>query len=68
MIFGYLGYLVSRGYFERSLLSVLASIAIAFVYGGFLWGVLPGQLGISWEGHLFGFIGGMISAWMMAKK
>ncbi|CAN5329698.1 rhomboid family intramembrane serine protease [soil metagenome] len=68
VIFGYLGYLVSRGYFERSLLSVLVSIAIAFLYGGLLWGVLPGKAEISWEGHLFGFIGGMLAARLIVKK
>ncbi|MBC7404308.1 MAG: rhomboid family intramembrane serine protease [Cytophaga sp.] len=68
VVFGYLGFLISRGYFERSLLSVLASGVIAFVYGGLLWGVLPGQNGISWEGHLFGSIGGMLAARKLAKK
>jgi membrane associated rhomboid family serine protease len=68
VIFGYLGYLISRGFFERSVLSVLASIAIAFVYGGLLWGVLPGKSGISWEGHLCGFIGGMIAARLIVRK
>ena len=68
VIFGYLGFLISHGYFDRSLLPVLASIAITFLYGSLLWGVLPGQLGISWQGHLFGFIGGVIAARLIAKK
>lgn len=68
MIFGYIGYLLSRAYFERSLLSILVSIAIALVYGGLLWGVLPGQLGVSWEGHLFGLIGGIFAAWQIVAR
>jgi len=68
VIFGYLGFLISRGYFERSFGSMLCSIIIGLAYGGLIWGVLPGQLGISWQGHLFGFIGGILAARLVAKK
>lgn len=62
VIFGYLGFLISRGYFERRFLSILFSLAIGVIYGGLLWGVLPGNSGISWQGHLFGLIGGICAA------
>jgi membrane associated rhomboid family serine protease len=62
VIFGYLGFLLTRGFFERSWIAILLSLAVAFVYGGALWGVLPGQVGVSWQGHLFGFIGGVLAA------
>ncbi|HEY9629077.1 MAG TPA: rhomboid family intramembrane serine protease [Coleofasciculaceae cyanobacterium] len=68
VIFGYLGFLISRGYFERSFTSMLFSILVGLAYGGLIWGVLPGQLGISWQGHLFGFIGGIVAAWLMADS
>ena len=62
VIFGYLGYLLLRGYFERSALSVAISLGVGTLYGSLLWGVLPMQYGISWEGHLFGLIGGVLAA------
>lgn len=68
VIFGYLGFLMARGYFERSLISILLSLAIGVLYGGLLFGVLPGQAGISWQGHLFGFTGGVIAARLLAKE
>jgi membrane associated rhomboid family serine protease len=68
VIFGYLGFLLSRGYFERSLTAIAFSIVVAVLYGGLIWGVIPGNPGISWEGHLFGFIGGIIAARLVAKK
>jgi membrane associated rhomboid family serine protease len=68
VIFGYLGFLISRGYFERRIGSVIVSLMIGISYGGLIWGVLPGQIGISWQGHLFGFIGGIVAAWLMASQ
>lgn len=66
LIFGYMGFLVSCGYFERKLVSLLVSMAVGAVYGGLIVGVLPGQPGISWEGHLFGLIGGVLAAKSLA--
>ncbi|MCL6434294.1 MAG: rhomboid family intramembrane serine protease [Leptolyngbyaceae cyanobacterium HOT.MB2.61] len=62
VIFGYLGYLLFRGFFERSIISIAISLGVGTLYGSLLWGVLPMQYGISWEGHLFGFIGGVLAA------
>lgn len=67
VIFGYLGFLLSRGYFERRMGSMLLSIVILLLYGGLLWGVLPTTPMISWEGHLFGFIGGIVAAKLLAE-
>jgi len=66
VIFGYLGYLLARGYFERSALAIAMSLFVATLYGSLIWGVLPLQQGISWEGHLFGFLGGILSAKLLA--
>jgi len=66
VIFGYLGFLISRGYFERNFGSMALSLTVGVLYGGLLWGVLPQQPGISWQGHLFGFIGGVVAARILA--
>jgi membrane associated rhomboid family serine protease len=66
VIFGYLGYLLLRGSFERSLGAFLLGLAVCVVFGGALWGVLPLQAGVSWQGHLFGFLGGVLAAWLLA--
>jgi membrane associated rhomboid family serine protease len=62
VIFGYLGFLLFRGYFERSSQAIALAIVAGFLYGGMIWGVLPLQPNISWLGHLFGFIGGALLA------
>lgn len=68
IIFGYFGYLLLRGYFERTLSAILWSVLVIFLYGGMLWGVLPRGLGISWQAHLFGFIGGGLAAYVSSRN
>lgn len=68
VIFGYLGYLLLRGYFERSMLAIAMSLFVGVLYGSLIWGVLPTRIGISWEGHLFGFIGGILAAKLLTPK
>lgn len=67
LIFGYLGFLLLRGYFQRNLPSILLSVTVAILYGGLVWGVLPSQPGVSWTGHLFGFIGGILAARLIGR-
>ncbi len=68
VIFGYFGYLLFRGDFEKSFVAIAISIAIAIGYGGMIWGVLPTRSYISWEGHLFGFIGGILAAKLLSAS
>jgi membrane associated rhomboid family serine protease len=61
LIFGYLGYLLSRGWYGRDPLSIVIALAAAFLYGGMIWGVFPNQVYVSWEAHLCGFIAGFLA-------
>jgi membrane associated rhomboid family serine protease len=65
LIFGWLVYLMIRGIFTRRAGQIILGMVLFFVYGSVLWGVLPGQPGISWQGHLFGAIGGGLAAWLV---
>ena len=67
LIFGYFGFLLSRGYFERSTSSIALSLIAILFYGSLIWGVLPTDESISWQGHLFGFIGGIVAARLLAE-
>lgn len=62
LIFGYIGFLLAAAWRERSAAAILPAILVMVLYGGVLWGVLPQQNGISWQSHLFGFVGGVVAA------
>ncbi len=68
VIFGYLGFLLLRGYFQKNTPSIALSLMVVFLYGGMIWGVLPSNPHVSWLGHLFGFIGGILAAKIIADK
>ncbi|MGO3327810.1 rhomboid family intramembrane serine protease [Gordonia sp. (in: high G+C Gram-positive bacteria)] len=68
IVFGWLTFLIVRGLFSRDVWQVLGGVVITVIYGGILWGVVPGASGMSWQGHLFGAIGGVLAAWMTATS
>ncbi|MEU3000984.1 rhomboid family intramembrane serine protease [Streptomyces sp. NPDC006863] len=67
VVFGLLGYLLVRGFVDRRPWDILIGIGVAVVYGSLLWGVLPTQSGVSWQGHLFGLIGGVAAAFLFRR-
>ena len=68
LIFGYLGFLLAHGWFEKSLPWMIGAGVILVAYGGLLAGVLPGTAGISWQSHLFGFLAGVGSARFFLRR
>jgi len=69
VVFGYFGFLLLAGFYARSAGSILLSLAVAVLWGGTVFGVLPGTPGVRWQGHLGGFIGGVLAArWFRVAK
>ena len=68
VIFGWLVYLLVRGFFAHSGTQILLAVVLFFFWGGILLGVLPGQPGVSWQGHLFGALAGVLAPWPMAPR
>ena len=67
LIFGYFGYLVALAFYERSIRSAVLAVITLVLYSGLIWGVLPHERAISWEGHLCGFLAGVIAARIMRR-
>lgn len=67
VIFGWLAFLLVRGFFARSWRQIALAVVLFAVWGGILLGVLPGQYGVSWQGHLFGALFGVLAAWLVAR-
>jgi membrane associated rhomboid family serine protease len=63
VVFGLLTYLLVAGFRERSATRILVSVGVFVLYGGLLLGVLPTDARISWQGHLFGAVGGVLAAY-----
>jgi membrane associated rhomboid family serine protease len=68
LIFGYFGYVLSRGVFDRNLIDVLTALVMALSYAYILTVAVPGTPGVSWIGHLGGLIGGLASGWIFRTR
>ncbi|MFI7115237.1 rhomboid family intramembrane serine protease [Amycolatopsis sp. NPDC049868] len=65
--FGWLAFLLVRGIFNRALGQILVAVVLLGIWSGMLWGLLPGDPNVSWQGHLFGALSGVFAAWLMAR-
>ncbi len=66
LVFGWLTYLICRGWFARNVGQIVLGVVIFLFYGSMLWGVLPSDPLISWQGHLFGAVGGVLAGWVLS--
>ena len=68
LVMGYWGYLISSAFFKRSLKSISIAIITLIVYGGAVFMLFDFRASISFEGHIFGFVAGIFSAWLLATR
>jgi membrane associated rhomboid family serine protease len=64
IIFGLIGYLLAIGLFRRELLALAVSLLVTSYYGYALFSLFLVLPGVSWSGHFFGFLSGVLAAWL----
>jgi len=75
VVFGWLAYLVTRGVFTRNVGQIAIGVVLLVLWGGVFWtGIvkvavadIAGVVTISWQGHLFGAVGGVLAAFLVGK-
>jgi membrane associated rhomboid family serine protease len=66
LIYGLVAFLIVNGILEKKYIPIFISIGVSIVYGGLIWGIFPSVKSyISWEGHLFGAIAGILIAFLL---
>lgn len=68
LVYGYAAFLVTWGFFTRRTRDIVIGILVALAYGGLVTGLLPTQPGVSWQGHLFGAMAGVVMASWLSRR
>ena len=68
VVYGLFGFLLVSGFVRRHKALMAISFLVAFIYGSLVWGILPIDYKISWEGHLWGMLAGMALAFYYRKE
>ena len=68
VIYGMAAFLFASGVLRRDRRALVVAAFTALFYGGMIWGILPHQPGVSWQGHFFGGLVGLMAAWFWRKE
>jgi membrane associated rhomboid family serine protease len=68
VIYGYFGYVVVKGIFDRRPIDVVVGLVMALSFAYILVAVVPGTPGVSWIGHLSGLVGGIAGGWLFRER
>jgi membrane associated rhomboid family serine protease len=68
IVFGFAAYLIARGAFSRNPMHLVGGLFVIAVYGATLAFSLVPHPGVSWQGHLFGAVGGIVAARVLDRR
>lgn len=67
-IFGLWSLTIALSWFEKSVINFIIAFIVILLYGGMIIGVLPSQPGVSFEGHAFGALAGVLAAAVYGRR
>jgi membrane associated rhomboid family serine protease len=67
VVFGYFGYIIVRGFFDRHLIDVMLGLVMALCFA-YQFTVLLPQQGIGWQAHIGGVVGGIAGGWLLRDR
>ncbi len=68
VIFGYLGYVLVRGIFDRHRIDIVIGLVMALCFAYQFADLLPQNNGVSWQAHVFGFAAGIVGGWFFRER
>ena len=68
VVFGYFGYIIVRGLFDRHGIDIVIGVVMALCFAYQFSVIVPGTPGVSWQGHLFGFLSGILGGWIFRER
>lgn len=68
VVLGYFGYVLVRGLFDRRGVDIVIGLVMALCFAYQFSVLVPGEAGISWQAHLFGFLGGVLGGWVFRDR
>ena len=68
LVFGYFGYIIVRGLFDRHPIDIVIGLVMALCFAYQFSSLLPTDEQVSWQGHMFGFAGGIIGGWLFRDR
>ena len=68
VVYGLASFLFFKGIWSKHYRLTAFSLIVVFLYGSLIWGTMPIRDGMSWEGHLSGFVTGLVLAFVIKSK
>jgi membrane associated rhomboid family serine protease len=68
LTFGFMFFVFTVGAIRWDRRAIVLSMIVFFLYGGMIWGIFPNEPGISYEGHFFGAMTGLILAILLRNR
>lgn len=68
VVFGYFGYIIVRGLFDRRPIDLVLGLVMALCFAYQFSLLIPAGAGIGWQAHLFGFIAGVLGGWVFRDR